>query len=379
MAIQVRALLRKEDSLADEPAQQSLLCERTDWPEELLDVPAVLIQQVLDKPTLIHLPGVAAEPIFVSVLLHGNEDVGLKAIQQLITRYQGRRLPRALSIFLGNVEAATAGVRFLPHQLDYNRVWPHAGQSLAFPEQFLVRDVFDRMIARKVAASIDLHNNSGRNPHYSCICSVESDHLKLASLFGPRVMFFTRPLGVQTAAFAPICPSITCECGPIGDASGVRAAVDLLERLMALGAGSLRAALPSSYERVQLFRTVGTWRILPQATFSFDSRAISDVFLRPDLDRLNFERLVSGTELGQVNGELGRTMEVCDENGMPVTDKFLTADGNGTVRLTTDVIPSMLTTSAAAIRQDCIGYFMSVVDRSAIDDHRMCSPFSFSQ
>ena len=40
--------------------------------------PAVLIEQVLSQPTLIHLPGVADEPIFISILLHGDEDVGFK-------------------------------------------------------------------------------------------------------------------------------------------------------------------------------------------------------------------------------------------------------------------------------------------------------------
>ncbi len=96
------------------------LVELVKWPEGLYDVPAVLIQQVLPHPTLIHLPGRAPEPIFVSALLHGNEDVGLKAVQQLLIKYRGQVLPRSLSVFIGNVEAASAGVRYLPHQLDYN-------------------------------------------------------------------------------------------------------------------------------------------------------------------------------------------------------------------------------------------------------------------
>lgn len=113
--------------------QELKLIELTEWPEGLCDVPAVLVQQVLPQPTLIHLPGVVPEPIFVSVLLHGDEDVGLKAIQQVVSSYRGQLLPRALSVFVGNVAAATAGVRFLPHQLDYNRVWPHSQQPSAPP------------------------------------------------------------------------------------------------------------------------------------------------------------------------------------------------------------------------------------------------------
>lgn len=341
---------------------ESLLCILTHWPEGLLDVPAVLVQQVLAQPTLIHLEGVIPEPIFVSVLLHGNEDVGLKAIQQLLRGHEGRALPRALSIFIGNVEAATAGVRFLPHQLDYNRVWPHETQALVYPEQRLMREVVERMQGRHVTASIDLHNNSGRNPHYSCVCSLEPEHLFLASQFSSRVMYFTRPLGVQTAAFAKLCPSITCECGPIGDATGVQAAVDLMTRLMQLGAGEMRTLLADRHRPVELYRTIGTWRILPQATLSFDSRTDSDVFLRPDLDRLNFDKLLAGTELGQAMLDLARCMEVCDEHGAVVTDRFLKRGANGSIRLTRDAIPSMLTISPSAIRQDCVGYFIDAVE-----------------
>ena len=344
------------------------LIELNEWPDELYDVPAVLIEQVLSQPTLIHLPGGAAEPIFVSVLLHGDEDVGLKAIQQVLSCYRGQVLPRSLSIFIGNVAAATAGVRFLPHQLDYNRVWPHAQPALSRPEHRLMLDVFERMADRRVAASIDLHNNTGLNPYYSCLCSLEPEHLQLAALFGMRAMYFTRPLGVQTAAFSRLCPSITCECGPIGDAGGVQAAAQLIERLMSLGSGELRELLPAVPATLELYRTVGTWRILPQATLDFNSRSRSTVFLRPDLDRLNFQSMAAGTELGQVSVALNDCMEVCDEHGQVVTDQFLTRDPDGTVRLKCSVTPSMFTTSLAAIRQDCVGYFLgnlSAADRSS--------------
>lgn len=334
------------------------LYELDNWPPGLLDVPAVLVEQVLSGPTLVHLPGLAPEPIFVSVLLHGNEDVGLKAIQQVLLHHRGKVLPRALSIFVGNVQAATAGVRFLPHQLDYNRVWPYPEQTSAHPEHRLMRDVHKRMELRGVAASIDLHNNTGRNPHYSCVCALDPEHLQLAALFGSRVMYFTRPLGVQTAAFAKLCPAITCECGPIGDASGVQAAVDLIERLLSLGSAPLREVLPSIPESLELYRTIGTWRMLPQATVSFDSRTVSDVFLRPDLDRLNFRTLMPGTELGQATGALQDCMEVCDEHGRAVTDQFLCRDSSGIICLSISAIPSMLTTSVPAIRQDCVGYFL---------------------
>jgi hypothetical protein len=324
----------------------------------LNDVPAVLIQQILPEPTLIHLPGAEPEPIFVSILLHGDEDVGLKAIQQVMKSYRGRQLPRALTIFIGNVEAASAGVRYLPHQLDYNRVWPQAEHVSMRGEHRLMQAILQRMLERRVAASVDLHNNSGRNPHYSCVCSLDPVHTRLASLFAHRAMFFTRPKGVQTAAFAPHCPAITCECGPIGDASGVKAAALLIERLLSLGPGRLSDCLPVVPSNMELYRTLATWRVLPQASLSLDSRAVSDVFLRPDLDCLNFQQLPAGTELGQCTRPLAECMELRDEDGLEVSAEYLLRDDAGNVALRTSIVPSMLTTSQAAIRQDCVGYFL---------------------
>ena len=56
------------------------------------------------------------------MLLHGNEDTGWGAVRQLRTKDDGRELPRALSLFVGNVSAAKKGVRRLDGQLDYNHI-----------------------------------------------------------------------------------------------------------------------------------------------------------------------------------------------------------------------------------------------------------------
>ena len=53
----------------------------------------------------------------------GNEGTGWEALRALLRDYQGRELPRALTIFIGNVSAAKAGLRRLEGQPDYNRIW----------------------------------------------------------------------------------------------------------------------------------------------------------------------------------------------------------------------------------------------------------------
>jgi len=53
-------------------------------PNGFLDTPARQLHCLLSGPTLIHLPGRRREPLFVSVLLHGNEDTGVVALQRLL-------------------------------------------------------------------------------------------------------------------------------------------------------------------------------------------------------------------------------------------------------------------------------------------------------
>ncbi|MCA8990252.1 MAG: succinylglutamate desuccinylase/aspartoacylase family protein, partial [Planctomycetaceae bacterium] len=211
-------------------------------------------------PTLIHLSGLRPEPLFVSIVLHGNEDVGLLALQSWLRRRAAQPLPRSLSIFIGNVAAAKNNLRHLPNQPDYNRVWP--GSDLPdTPEHALMRHVFAEMRKRLPFASIDLHNNTGWNPHYACITRPEPEHMQLAALFGRTAVYFERPLGVQTRAFAEICPSVTCECGKVGDEYGVKHAADFLDASLHLV--DIPRQIPAAGD-LHIFHTVATVTIPPR-------------------------------------------------------------------------------------------------------------------
>jgi hypothetical protein len=65
-------------------------------PQGFLDCPASRLVDVLPGPTLLDLPGRDPRPLFVSALLHGNEDSGLVAAQEALRRWSSRELPRAL-------------------------------------------------------------------------------------------------------------------------------------------------------------------------------------------------------------------------------------------------------------------------------------------
>ena len=195
-----------------------MLNETDILPDGLLEAKTTDLHELLGAPTLIHLQGERKEPLFISTLLHGNETTGFYAIQRLLKEYQGKALPRSVSLFIGNVEAAAADQRRLDHQPDYNRIWPGSHHDDC-AEKDMMKTVFNIMRKRKTFASIDIHNNTGYNPHYACVNILNPHCIQLAGMFGNTVVYFTSPKGVQSAAFSDFCPAVVLECGQSGEAA----------------------------------------------------------------------------------------------------------------------------------------------------------------
>ncbi|MET0071077.1 MAG: M14 family metallopeptidase [Candidatus Thiodiazotropha sp.] len=321
-------------------------------PENLLALEAKQLADHLNGPTLIHLPGRREEPLFVSVLMHGNETVGWEAIRALLAVYRNRELPRALSLFIGNVEAAAEGLRLLPGQPDYNRIW--CGSELEVtPEHRVMEQVVERMRSRKPFASVDIHNNTGLNPHYACINRMDTEFLHLALLFSRTVVYFLRPRGVQSMAFAELCPAVTLECGKVGSAHGIEHARDYLEACLHLAEHPRHRV---SHLDIDLFHTVAQVKISPDVSFGF-SPGESAIVLDPHIDHLNFRELPSGTLFGWLNGAGLDALDVRDEQGREVSDDYFTIE-DGQLCLHRSVMPSMLTKDLNVIRQDCLCYLM---------------------
>ncbi len=330
-------------------------------PEGLLGTPAVDLHRMLAGPTLIHLPGRRAEPLFVSVLLHGNEDTGWEAVRALLAEHGGT-LPRALSLFIGNVAAAKDGVRHLPTQPDYNRVWRGVGT----PEHGLMRDVVTHMRSCKPFASIDIHNNTGLNPHYACVNELQPAFFHLATLFSRTVVYFTRPDTVQSRAFASLCPAVTVECGQPGQSRGVAHARKFVEAALQL------AELPQhpvAEHDMDLFHTVATVKIRDGVTISFED-ASADLRLLTDIDHLNFHELAAGTTFGFVAAAGPTPVVASDELGREVTDRYFRIDGDQ-LRTVIPVMPSMLTCNLDIVRDDCLCYLM---ERYGLEERSQSGP-----
>jgi len=336
-----------------------MLTLRTDLPENFLYASAGGLHQILPGPTLIHLPGRKTEPLFVSVLLHGNEDAGLKAIQTALGKYVNRELPRAVSLFIGNVQAAAQGRRHLEGQPDFNRVWPGA-ETAGLPEHTMMREVVDQMRARRVFASIDVHNNTGFNPRYGCVNRLDPAFLHLATLFSRIVVYFRRPLGVQSAAFAQLCPAVTLECGKPGIQEGEVHAAEFIEAALRLEHFPQH---PVPKQDIDLYHTIGIVKVPEETSFTFGDGA-ADYRFEKDLDHMNFQDLPAGTRFARTASMSPAPLQVADEEGREVFSRYFDMK-NGELRTRRAVMPAMLTLNARVIRQDCLCYLMERLDPAA--------------
>jgi hypothetical protein len=329
-----------------------MLTQYEHLPDGLLDLPAARMGEVLPGPALIHLSGRRTPPLFVSVLLHGNEDTGWLAAQSILRKYAAAELPRALSLFIGNIEAARSGLRRLDGQPDFNRVWP--GSEEAFPaERAMMQQVVDAMRARGVFASLDIHNNTGLNPHYACVNRLDQAFLHLATLFSRIVVYFIRPRGVQSAAFAELCPAVTLECGKPGTPGSVEHAADFMEACLHL---SEFPAHPVAPHDIDLFHTVATVKVPEQVSFGF-AAPDADIDFVPQLDHFNFRELACGERLGRVKEGSPARLQVQDENGVDIGLRLFDYR-QGAITLRQPLMPAMLTRDERVIRQDCLCYLM---------------------
>jgi hypothetical protein len=321
-------------------------------PNRLLELSPAELHQVLPGPTLLKIPGEKEPPFFISTLLHGDEPTGFLAVQQLLNHYrmQEKPLPRSVWLFLGNIAAARNHVRHLPDQPDYNRIWK--GGTL--PEHQLVVELLDILKANIPFAGVDIHNTSGKNPHYACVNKLDGPFINLGKIFSPTIVYFTRPEEVLSRALAEFCPAITVESGLARDPFGVDHVLDFLEQCLALESipeDMNNPAQPRVYHSIARIEVPDNSRI----GFGETCRDTDFNFIE-NLESMNFVEQAENTLVGwRHNTDL--KLAVVDEHGEDVSDGFISYT-NGEIRLIRSVVPSMLTTFAPNVLDDCLGYLM---------------------
>jgi hypothetical protein len=157
-------------------------------------------------------------------------------------------------------------------------------------------------------------------------------------LFSRTVVYFVQPKGVQSMAFAKLCPATTLECGKVGQTRGLQHAVEYLDACLNLSEIPTQPVAPQD---IDLFHTVIMVKIPDEVTFSFSNPA-ADIYLNDDLDQLNFRELPAGTALGFMQPHMPVRLVATNEQGEDVTGEYFENAG-GRLTLTKPMMPSMLT------------------------------------
>ncbi len=322
-------------------------------PTALLNTAAEDLWQLLPGPTLIKLRGRNNPPLLVSVLLHGNEVSGWLAARQLLQKYlsQSASLPRTLWLFIGNIEAARQGMRHLPGQRDFNRIWELDGDS----QPLFAKQLLEMIQSESVLAVIDVHNNTGKNPHYACVSQLDQKTLAVASQFSRRVIFFEKPVSALSVCCSQLVPvSLTLECGQSGNQSIVNIANDFLESCLKIHSWD---SLRFHTHDAQIYETAIRIEIAPDIKIGSLDDDQADLCLYSNLEDLNFVEQDPGTPLGILKTFRHDWCSII-ERGQHLKNQKYIAVQQGVITLTEKLVPAMFTQDPLIIHQDCLGYLM---------------------
>ena len=298
-------------------------------PSALFDLPAKRLADELGGPTLFDMRRAGAAPLFVSVLVHGNETSGWDAVRRL----RAELAASSVLLFIGNVAAARAGVRALPGRPDFNRVW-EGGES---PEATVADAVSEIVAEAQPRLAVDVHNNTGRNPPYSVLARRDAATLAAARVFADRALFATQPTGFQTGRLARYCTAVTVEVGTPDDPSSTDRAAAFLRRLLDCSPAAGTAQTPDG---LALFETVA------RVTLSDDAVVV------PDTQRFNFRTAPAGAKLVERGA-----LRAHAADGRDLGDVYF-RQSNGATVLKRPSVVAMYTGDINAARQDCLCYFL---------------------
>lgn len=332
----------------------ALLLDNLDtFPEDLYHVDLKDLPKVLPHTTLIKLDGERGDPLFVSCLIHGNESSGFYTIRNVMQKYARgkKRLPRPMYLLFGNIDAVVANERYLDHQLDYNRIWQAGNRE----EHNLAEAIKAEVNFASCLASIDLHNNSGRNPCYSCVARLEERQFNFTARFSQIIVHFDKPDTTLTAMASQFIPAATFELGLPGDPYGIHKGSKFIEHCLESDSVSNDSGRP-----YRVYESEGLIILDDDLKFAFPGSETKDteIIFRDDLDVFNFQKVPKGTEFGTV---VAGSKDILDKISGP---KIFEINGNKLIT-SVDTIPAMLTADPKIARQDCLGYAMSELSLAA--------------
>ena len=307
-------------------------------PSRLLKVQAADLHKYIREPTIFDLRTQYKQPFFVSVLLHGNETSGWDAVRRFRRDYPSA----SMLVFIGNVQAAAKGMRHLPQEQDFNRVWNQ------MPWAYYIDELVHKL---DPWCAIDIHNNSSPNPHYCVITDFRRTTLALAKMFSNRLIYTNHTQDILARALSALCPAITVETGTVDDKESVERAYQLMLTLSKVDGVSLWVD-SVAVDEFEAYETIGIVRVTK------NTKDLNDYPLfNPILEQCSFKTLKAGTRFVD---HISPQWQISVEN--PATQQNLTDEffdiQDSDIFLAKDVILSMFTSDPLLASQDCVCYFL---------------------
>ena len=314
----------------------------------------------LTASTIVHLDYKKEQTVLISIMLHGNEHSGYYAVKEYLSNLFSKNIipSKNISLLIGNVEAAKNNARFLDDQKDFNRIWSNGSSD----EELWAQKVYREMSSKNLFATLDLHNNTGKNPHYCAVTNLEVSTLKLASLFDGNVLYFTDPEEVFSNYFSSLCPCLTVEAVKVETKKDFKILL-LIERVMSESTLSDIKSKSSILSGKILFESFGKIKIPLDSTISFNGE-VADFTFDSSIEELNFHIVRTGQTFG-FSHNIDQHLLVYDSNNEPIGSSYFKYVGSEIISIE-DFYPAMITTNSKIVHQDCLCYLLKEISLEEI-------------
>jgi hypothetical protein len=289
----------------------------------------------------------------LSVLVHGNETSGARALHRWLRR--GRRPHASLLCIVGGVRAALREPalthRFVPGERDLNRCFRPPFDDPPGP---VAREILEALRAARPDCLVDIHNTSTPGPAFAVAPHEDPAHESLAALFCRNLVVTDISLGALMETSGDPCPAVTVECGaaadPAADAIAWQGLLRYLHETEVPGTLPAGAPIELYHHPVRLELEPGTriaWGDAPVAG--------ADLTVRAGLEQLNFSTAAPRTRLGWLGPRGLAPLRLRDGRGRELRGDWLQDDA-GCLRAALALRLFMITASAEMALGDCLLY-----------------------
>jgi len=307
----------------------------------------------------------------ISTLLHGDEPSGLIAIHRWLTNENTLPRPKTnIRIIISSVEAATYQHlfrhRYLPNGIDLNRCFNEKSiRSSEYQDHQHIDGYIERakLIASAIhevnpKAIIDLHNTSGNGPAFAVSTLINPNVLSITSYFCDTLILSDISIGALMEHDFP-CPVVTIECGGRVDDQAHEVAYNGIKQFVQCDSHCVLPqdkAVQILYKPLRL--VIKTDRKL---SFSEHDEGYSGVTLRKNIEQFNYGGCCDGLLLGWLDDNGLENLEMLNDQGINVIDKYFKVDDNKLL-CATNLKIFMASKQTDIVRSDCLFYVVNNVN-----------------